>query len=361
MWNPFKAIKRTMGTSCLGVDIGTTSMKIAELEAGDRLPRLRNYAILESQGALSRSNRAFQTSNLKMFEREVGEFLKAALDRMQPRTKDAIASIPNFSAFMTLLRFPKMNDAELKQSMVFQAKQYIPLPVSEVAIDWITVGESEDEKGVPVQEVFLIAVEREQIKRYQSVFADAGLTLKVLEVEALSLARSLVGDDPTPTLIVDIGSRATAAVVVAGGQPRLTSQSDFAGASLTQAISESLSINPVRAEELKRERGIVPTTQNYELSTVMAPFLDATIQEAKRAVLQYETQSVSRTVERVVLSGGGANLTGIDKYFARDFLIPVVKAAPLLRTEYPTAIEPLVPALNPLMSVAVGLALREFS
>ena len=223
-------------------------------------------------------------------------------------------------------------------------------------------GEYEDESGTPYTQVFLIAVEQAQIKRYQNIFARAGLTLRVLEVEALSVARALTANDPTAALILDIGSRVTSLTIAEAGQPRFTSQSDFAGASLTQSISESLAINPLRAEELKRERGIMSTAPNYELSTIMAPFLDATIQEVKRALASYETQfSSARKVERIILTGGGANLLGIEKYFASHVPIPVVKATPLARCEHSGTIEPLLPALNPLMSVAVGLALRNLS
>ena len=362
MFNPFTALRQTIRPSYLGVDIGTTSIKVVELERGKQIPRLVNYAALESQGSLMRTNRAFQTSTLKIFEDEVAEFLALTLHKMQPTTREVVASIPNFAAFMTPIRFPKMSPGELAQSMVLQAKQYIPMPISEVAIDWITVGEYKDENDTVYTHVFLIAVEQEQIRRYQHIFARAGLSLRALEVEALSVARALTANDPTPALILDIGSRATSLTIAEAGQPKFTSQSDFAGASLTQAISESLAINPLRAEELKRERGIMNTAPNYELSTIMAPFLDATIQEVRRALASYETQfSSARKVERIILTGGGANLLGIEKYFAPRFTIPVVKATPLARCEHSGTMEPIIPLLNPLMSVAVGLALRNLS
>lgn len=366
MYNPFtsliRSLKQQVAPRYLGVDIGTTSIKVVEVEQGKELPRLVNYALLESQSSLSRANKVFQTSSLKLFDEEIVELLKFALKKMKPRADEAIASLPNFSAFMTVLNFPEMSPAELQRNMAFQAKQYVPLPISEVAIDWLKVGEYRDEKGFQYQQIFLISVPLEQIRKYQKVFKEAGLRLQALEVESLSLARGLVGNDPTPTLIVDIGSRSTAIAIADNGQLKFTSQTDFAGASLTQSLASSLNINPLRAEELKRERGIAGTGPNYELSTLMVPFLDVIINEVKRAIVNYESQFPSaRKIERVILSGGGANLLGIEKFVSGRLEIPAVKAAPFSRVEYPATVEPLVGELNPMMSIALGLTLREFS
>jgi len=360
--NPFTFLKQKISPSYLGVDLGTTSIKIVEAKRGKQLPQLLNYAILESSGHLLRTNKVLQTSSLKIFEEEAIELLRILLHEMKPGTNEAVASLPSFSVFMTVLDFPEMVESDLQKTMVFQARQYIPLPISEVAIDWLKVGEFEDQKGQKRQQILLISVPQEQIKKYQKIFNAAGLRLVALEIESLSSVRALIGNDPTPTIIVDIGSRSTNIVLAEGGQLKLNAQSDFAGSSLTQALATSLSINPLRAEELKKERGVLNTGPSYELSTIMLPFLDAIINEVKKAQFNYQSQFPGAAkMERVILSGGGANLLGAEKYFQGELGIPVVKATPLVRFEYPSVMEPLVPELNPHMSVALGLALREFS
>lgn len=358
----FRSLKHSIVPSYLGVDIGTTSLKVVEAVRGERTPRIVNYGILEGRNALLRANTALQTSTLKLFEDEAVELLKAVVEQMKPKTREALASLPVFSAFTTILTIPAMSDAELQKSVIFQAKQYIPLPISDVAIDWMKVGEYRDEKGFLFQQIFLISVPQEQIRKYQRIFQKAGLNLKILEIESLSVARALVGGDPTPTYLIDIGSRNTSIAIVDNGLVHFTGQSDFAGASLTQALASSLNINPLRAEELKKERGILGTGPNYELSTIMLPFVDAILQEVKRVDFNYRSQVPgARKIERAVLCGGGANLLGIEKYAQDQLGMPAVKAAPFLKFEYPQAIEPLVRELNPSMSVALGLALRELA
>ena len=85
-------------------------------------------------------------------------------------TKDVIASLPLFSAFVSVLDFPKMAAEEIEHAIVYQAKQYVPLPLSEVALDWLKVAEFEDEKGFFHQKILLISVPQEQIKKYQAIF-----------------------------------------------------------------------------------------------------------------------------------------------------------------------------------------------
>jgi type IV pilus assembly protein PilM len=362
LFNPMRSLRQTVSPSYLGVDIGTTSIKAVEVKQGKKLPEVINYGMLESRGSLLRANTAIQTSALKLFQTEVEDLLKTLLEQMKPGTAEVVASLPVFSAFTTILSFPEMSQEELGKSIAFQAKQYIPLEISEAAIDWMKVGEYRDDKGFNFQQILLISVPQEQIRKYQHMFKGAGLNLRVLEIEQLSLARSLIGTDPTPTFIVDIGSRSTLITIADRGAIHFTGQSDFAGSSLTQALASSLNINPLRAEELKKERGIAGTGANYELSTIMLPFLDGIIDEVKRVESNYKSQVPgARPIERTILSGGGANLLGIEKYFQQHLGIPVMKAAPLGKFEYSQKITPFVQELNPFLSVSLGLALKEFA
>lgn len=362
MFNPFRFLKQSVAPDVLGVDIGTTSIKAVEVVAGEKGPRLVNYGTLASKNSVSRANTVLQAGNLKLFENDAVDLLKELIGKMKPGTDRAVASLPNFLTFSTILSFPQMSESELDKSMAYQAKQYIPMSASEAYLEWVKVGEYENEKGLREQKILLISLPLEEINKYKTIFQKAGLSLAALEIEAFSLVRALIAGDKSSTLIIDVGSRATAFVIAEGGTLKFLGHTDFAGASITQALVSALNINPVRAEELKRERGVAGTGPNYELSTIMIPFLDVIIEEAKRVLNNYETQfALAPKIERVLLCGGGANLPGMNKYFERSFGLPVIKATPFLRFEYPPAIEPVVPELNPVLSVAMGLALREIS
>lgn len=353
--------KKTLGVkSYLGVDIGTTSIKVAELEGvkGGK-PTLKNYGALEGLGYLNRFNNAIQTSGLKMVDSDVIELLRALIKNVKPKTVNAIASLPAFSAFTTLIDMPSMPAGEMAQAIHYQARALVPTPITDVTIDWLTANEFEDERGVKHTQVFLIAVPNEEIIKYQKIFKLTGLNLVALEIEGLSLARILTAKDPSPALIIDIGGRSTSISIAANGLLRHSSQVDFAGGSFTQAISTGLNINIKRAEELKKQRGLTGTGGEYELATLMAPFLDAIITEAKRVKYNFENSSKDK-IGRVILSGGGSNLKGIENYLSREFQMPTALADPTSKINFPPSIAPLARDIGSSFTVAFGLAIREF-
>ena len=345
--------------SYLGVDIGTTSIKIVEIEKGRGKPELKNYGILESHGHLERVNDAIYTSSLKMADKETAELLKIILSSSKFKTKNAVASIPSFSSFITFMEIPQMPAADTAKALQFQIRQYIPLPSSDVAIDWLKIGEKEDQRGFIRQQIILIAVPNEQLFKYREIFKLAGLRLMALEVESLSLVRSLVAGDQTLTLLVDIGGRSTSIMIVDKGTLRHGSHTDFAGASLTQAIANGLQINVRRAEDLKRRKGLVAKGGEYELSTLTSFYLDAIINEVKRAKEIAENNQEIK-LERIILAGGGANLPGIGQYFESQIGLPTVIGNSFLTLKYPDQIEPIAKELGSTLGVAIGLGIREF-
>lgn len=346
--------------SYLGIDIGTTSIKLVELEGkkGEK-PTLKNYGALEGYGYLDRVNNAIQTSSLKMFDSEVKDLLKVLIAKTKPKAKNVIASLPSFAAFTTLLDIPMMSPQETAQAVHYQARAFVPVPLTEVTLDWLPITEYDDERGIHKQQIFLISVPNDNIRKYKDIFAGVGLTLRTLEVEALSLARLLTTGDPTLTLVVDIGGRSSAIAVCGGGLVRHSFQTDFAGGSLTQSLASGLNINIQRAEELKKQRGLVGTGGEYELSTLIAPYLDVILSEAKRVKDSYE-RTYKVKIERIMLTGGGANLKGIEEYVSSEFGMPVLKADPSARMQYPPNVSPLLPEIASPFAVAFGLALREF-
>lgn len=345
--------------SFLGVDIGTTSIKIAEVGQSTSGFKLKNYGLLESYGHLERLNDAIQTSSLRLFEKETINLLSLLLKKVRPSSNKVIASIPPFASFVTLLELPVMSDAETAKSMPFQVRQYIPIPVSEVAIDWVKVGEKEDASGNKKQQVLLISVPNEQIQKYKQIFKAVGLNLIALEIEGMALTRILIDGDPTPTLVIDIGSRSTNVLIADQGYLKLVAQTDYAGGTLTNAIASGLNIDIRRADELKKLRGLLGSGGEYELSTLMMPYLDAIIGEVKRLRDRYETE-YSGKIERAMLTGGTAGLNGLEKYIGEQLGLPLLKANPFSRVAYPGNLEPIIGELGPIFSVALGLGIRGF-
>jgi len=342
----------------LGVEIGTTTIKVIEIERTERQTRLKNYGILETYGYLERFNNALQTSSLRAMESEISAYLGVVLQQAKIKTRVAIAALPAFSGFTTLVELPELDPEEVDQAMHFQIKQYLPMPLSTVRTDYFKVGERTDEAGNKLHQFFLTAIPIGQIERYQKIFKEAGLELKALELEGMSLARIFTAGIKDAQLIIDIGARSTSFSVAQEGILKFQSQTDFAGSSLTQALASGMNFSPKRAEEIKKQKGLLGAGGEYELSTLMIPLLDVIINEANRARENFE-RVYRQQIRGIILAGGGSNLPGIEDYFTKQFNIKCVKGDPFAHLGFPKEILTLTKDLAPVFAVAIGASLKE--
>jgi type IV pilus assembly protein PilM len=263
--------------------------------------------------------------------------------------------------FSTLIEVPVATESEIKKFIEFQGSQYIPLPLNEVAVDWMRVGERRAEDGVTKQQVLLVSIPNEQIERYKSICRAVGLRLVSIETEGVSIARALGARAKEPTIIIDIGGRSTNFTIAQNGFMKYGGHTDFSGGSITQAIANGLGINQRRAEDLKRQRGVISSGGNErELSTIILPILDVILYEAKRLITNYET-NYHETVRSAVLTGGGANLVGIDAYFTEHFGFPTAKFDAFADIRAPQAISAISKNLSLSLGVAIGLGMKDFS
>lgn len=342
----------------LGIDIGTVSMRLVQVSRKGGMLFLDTYGTLETKDYLRRANAALQTSSLKISENDIIPLLKTLLRETGAKADRVVASIPIFSAFFTSLDMPMMSGEETAKSISFQARQYIPLKPDEVTIDWVKTGEFETEKGDKIQRVMITGIPNILIAKYRAIFKAAGLNLVALELETNALARVFSGDSHGgPKLVLDIGGEASSIAVIYKGISHELGTTDYGGLTLTQAISRSLGISAIRAEELKRKKGLSKSENEYELSTSLYPFIDVILQEARRVRDVFERRS-KMSVQGIMIVGGGANLVGIEGYIKERLGLPVLVADTLDRFRFPTQIEPMFKSLNKEFAVASGLALR---
>jgi type IV pilus assembly protein PilM len=343
----------------LGVDIGTVAVKLVELRRTGNRVTLGNYGLLETRGYLERGNAAIQTSSLKLVESDVASYLATLIREVHPTAKNVVASIPSFGTFVAPVEVPLLSAEETEKLLTLQARQYIPLPLESVNLEWVKVEEFDNQRGVRFQRLLLTAIPRVIIRSYQAIFRNAGLKLVGLETESQALIRSLFTyGDPT-TFFLDIGAESTSLAVVENGIVRQAGQVDYGGATLTNAVARTLGISLWRAEELKRRRGLSSNPGEYDLSTALTPFLDVIVRECDR--IRRVHDDVSRNhVERLVVVGGGANLPGITDYLAAQLGLSARSPFPFAQVAYPPELEPAMKQLSNEFSLSIGLAWKYF-
>ncbi|NMB92537.1 MAG: type IV pilus assembly protein PilM [Parcubacteria group bacterium] len=307
----------------LGIDIGTTSIKIVELRRINSRVELSNYGILEKYGHLERINDAIQTSTFKLLEESTALLLRQLLRTARVDTAVSYMALPGFSGFVSLIDFPIMNEKELAKAIRYQAVQYIPMSLEEMTLDWQIIETSADRI-----KVLLMAVPTDLIKRYVKTAELSKLTLKGLELETVAVARLLGIKEKNPAAVVDIGGRTTSISIIDNGSLRQTHNIDTAGGDLTQVIASGLGINPIRAEEIKKTTSLNSEYRGeIDMLKLLSPLLDVIKRETEKAINNYYLQS-KRTIEKIILTGGGANLNGLDKYYSQSLSLPVVKGDP---------------------------------
>lgn len=350
--------------SILGIDLGTSGIKIAELStrSGGRF-ELKNYGILDfipiaipqprraSEAELSTSK---DKSSPKLDDQLFISGLKDLLNKGKFSTKDTIASISSFLTFTTIIELPYLSEKDLGKAIPFEARKYVPIPLQEVILDWsiINVKQAGDHTNV---EVFLAAVPKDQAERYKNIFVSAGLNLKALELENIALSRALAQGDFSPLVIVNLGGRSTSITVFDNNFEKISRNYEVGGFEVAKALSETLDISFEEAEKMKKANGLKAGSSGF---AVIAPLIDLIILEAKKVVSNYE-ESKKIKINKIILTGGQANMPGLKDYFTEKFGKEALLGDPFKNVSYDKVLEPALRSLSPSLSVAVGLAMRK--
>ncbi len=348
--------------SKLGIDIGTASIKIVELSKESGRFKLENYGLFELASsdesvALTGQKRADKTFQLS--DQDMAWGIKEVLKRSKISARETIASIPSFSTFSTIISMPYLSEKDIAKSIPFEARKYIPIPLSEVVLDWsiINVAKTGDVGRPPTVEIYMVAVPLQETERYQNIMKLAGLNLRALEIETSALIRSLIGNDLSPIAIVNIGGRSTSILIVDNGVERVSHNYEVGGFEITRSIARSLNINLQRAEELKKSFGMREAENNVILQA-MSSLLDMMAFETKKTIHNYEDLKKTK-ITKLMLVGGLANMPNFAHYFGQQLDMEVSLGNSLARVVIPPALEGLKGELNSTFSIAIGLAMRE--
>ncbi len=339
----------------LGVDIGTSAIKIVELSRwGDRR-KLENYGEIQSKILYEKPFRTFEKSSLSLSTKNIARALSAVIEEAKIKTKDCIFSIPDFSTFFTNFDLPPMTKDELPEAVRYEARQHIPVPLGEVTLDWQVVdgASSEVEKKTKLK-VLLAAVPNEIINQYKEIAEICQLRLTDLEAEVFGLIRATVPANNREVVeLLDIGAQSTTCSIIDKKILKISHSYDMAGNELTQQISKSLSVDYQTAEKMKKEKGM----EDKNIKDVLLPLIDLIIREAER-ISQNFSQSENKEVKKIILAGGAAAIPGMKEYFKSYSGKEVELANPFSKIFYPPILEKNLKDMGPSYAIALGVALR---
>lgn len=351
-----------MARSLLGLDIGTSSVRVAEVSTKTDPPTLESFAsVALPRGAVSGGEIADP------------EAVVAALRELTGKTrfgvKRTVIGIANQKVVVRQLDMPGMDEAELAGALQYQAQEYIPIPIEDAILDFQILEELVSESGERTQKVLLVAAQRDMVSSFVSVAQQAGLDPAVIDLSSFADMRALA--TATPLLggregeaIIDIGAGVTNIIVHEQGKPRFVRILPMGGADITDALVAGLSIDAEEAEGVKARVGLSPEggpVPAEGAAKLIEQRASAFVDEVRGSIDYYLTQPSAARLASVVLTGGASRLPGLHERLGAALHLPVEEGQPLgrLRVGKVTQTSDELGHLTAVCAVAIGLAMRE--
>lgn len=354
----------------IGIDIGAGGVKLVELLFEHGAYKLMTY------GSTSRLADKVDTP-LTEHPQEAVEHLQAVLKEAGVTGRHVVASLPVYSVFSSIIAIPRVKDPQETRALVVrQAGKLMPLPVEEMVIDFQLLGGTTaapvtSEADLSAQHkaqttaaglanenvrVLITGAEKKMVKTYTQIFQDAGLDLQSLETEPFALIRSMVGNDKSPIMILDVGAYRTNMTIVEQGIPFLNRSIKVGGAMVTRQIAQQMGFTLEEAEQMKQDLH----TEHGEVPKAVVELFQPIVNEIAYAMELFASSELSEQdrIEKVILTGGSAMLLGLDTFLTEQLNVRTIVGDPWARVQINEAMRPLLEEIGPRFSVALGLAMH---
>ena len=343
-------------TTKLGIDISSTTVKVLELSRSGSRYKVEAYAVepLPSNVVVEK--------NITDVE-AVGEAINKAVTRSKSSVKNAAVAVAGSAVITKVIEMDAgLSDDEMESQIKVEADQYIPYPLDEVSIDFEVQGEVDN---MPERaEVLLAACRNENVELRSDVLDYAGLTAKVVDVEAYAMERAfgllaghIAGGDEQTVAVVDIGSTMTTLSVLHDGRTIYTREQLFGGKQLTEEIQRRYGLSFEEAGLAKKQGGL---PDDYE-PEVLEPFKEAVAQQVSRSLQFFFSSSQYNDVDHIVLAGGTASIPGLIDVVRDKIGTPISLANPFVDMAIASRVNASVLGNDaPSLMIACGLAMRSF-
>lgn len=296
-----------MAAQIFGLDIGTSLLKIAELKAGSRELTAVGLAPTPGRGAMSES---------ETDQRDLTEAIRSLVREAKILTLNVVASLPESQIFTRVIEMAALTDSELQSAIKYEAEQYIPIPLTDVKLDYEVLARPTDPNQK--MEVLLVAAPNVLISRYLNIIDAAGLKVHALETEITASSRALISVaqfSPT-TMILEIGASTTEISVVKEKKIVFTRSISTGGLALTRAVAQDLGFEIDQAEQYKKTYGLDPSQLEGKIAASIKPIFDLIVSEVHRAIAFWSSRHTDDNIKRIIMTGGTAKMPGLISYLA---------------------------------------------
>ena len=350
----------------IGLDIGSHSIKLVEIEDTKKGKILKNF------GMIGLPQEAIVEGTIKEIE-IVSSAIKTLYKNLKVKNKNVVTSISGYSVIVKKISIPKRDEAELDTSIQDEAEQYIPFDINDVNLDYEVLtpqgtsekkGEDESEKGDKgLMDVMLVAAKKDIVEDYVSLLHLTGLSPAILDVDAFALQNAFelsTGSVSGCYAIVNVGAEELGINAIKDGISIFTRDSSYGGYQINEAIMSKFDVSYDEAEKIKLGGGKLETKEKGMLEEVFTSVVSGWVNEIKRALDFLATTYPDQAIEKIYISGGSCRIPGFQKYLEMETDISVEELNPFANLQISEkGFDPkYLSYMAPQAAVAVGLALR---
>lgn len=275
-------------------------------------------------------------------------------------------SLPEEKGFLENVQLTGVKEEEIRQALEFQLEEHVPLPPSEVVFDYALVRKEKNHFDTVIN-----AFPRMLVDSYLDVFYSAGALPVFAESELAAAVRSSIPKDfADAAMVIDWGKTRIGFSIIENGVLRFASTAPIGGEALDEAIAKTLNVDLKKAQALKFEKGFLPRSAppaggpaQQEIFQAIVPVITAIGEEAEKYMGYWQTHSENKKAPaKLFLSGGEANLLGLDAYLQQELGIPAQLANPWLNVAFPDKYLPELErkdAIRFTTSIGLSLAARD--
>lgn len=345
------------GRTAIGLDIGTSGVRAAELSYG------KNGITLEKFGQIAIPEGAVRDGEV-LDPATVASALKALWKGSGFTGRKVALGVANQRVVVRQVDLPWVPASELKQSLPLQVQDYLPMAVADSTIDF-HVTEEITEGGTRLLRGLLVAASREMVMSNIRAVEAAGLRTTSVDLSSFAVLRA-VGrphSEVATEALIDIGARVSNLVIHSGGVPRFVRVLLMGGQDVTDAIAERLGVPTSVAEAIKRGGDLEAPEERDLAGSAVDLMLEAFVDEIRSSIDYYSASNPAFRPERLVLTGGGSLLDGVAERLGAAVRLPVLAGDPISHLHVGnTGLDgDQLGLVQPLAAVPVGLALGVIS
>lgn len=349
----------------IGLDIGSQSIKLVEIDHAKKGRILKNF------GIIGLPPDAIVEGSIKEME-IVASAIKTLYRNLKVKNKNAATSISGYSVIVKKIEMSDRDESELENSIQSEAEQYIPFDINDVNLDYDILrpgaGKTENaqEKGEKSasgkMEVMLVAAKKDVVEDYRSLLQLSGLNPAILDVDAFALQNAFEASTAEPEgcyALINVGAEELGINAIKDGVSMFSRDSSYGGNQITEAIMSQFDVDFIEAEKIKLG-GEKLEKEKSALEEVFTSVISEWVHEIKRALDFLATSYPDENIQKIVLSGGSSRIPGFRKYLELETNLPVEELNPFanLLINEKTFDSKYLSYMASQASVAVGLALR---